>query len=224
LKSEDWHKIIQGGAAFNGLDLDPTHVHCFYRHMREMLQWNRKFNLTAITDPEDIAIKHFLDAVAPADKIPARARILDVGTGAGFPGLPLKVMRPASFLTLIDSSRKKVNFLRHVIRKLELDQVEAVQVRIEELVKDPPADSPFDVIVSRAFTSASALTGLLGPLLADGAVLMLWKGPEIEQEIRDLQKLSSRTGADLVVEVHPYRLGPAAISRNLICVKSNAAN
>jgi 16S rRNA (guanine527-N7)-methyltransferase len=224
LKQEDWQTIIRKGAVSSGLDLDPVHVDGFYRHMHEMLHWNRKFNLTAITDPEDIAVKHFLDAIAPAGKIPAGARILDVGTGAGFPGLPLKVLRPTSFVTLIDSSRKKINFLRHVIRILELDQVEAVQVRIEELVKDLPGQPPYDIIVSRAFTGAAVLTGLLEPLLVNGAVLMLWKGPAIADEIRALQELIPRPGTELAIEVHPYRLGPAAIGRNLICVKSNPRN
>ncbi|MBL0715907.1 MAG: 16S rRNA (guanine(527)-N(7))-methyltransferase RsmG [Desulfosarcina sp.] len=186
--------------------------------MCEMRHWNRRINLTAITNPEDIAIKHFLDAIAPIAAIPEEARIVDIGSGAGFPGLPIKVVRSLSHLTLVDSSRKKTNFLRHVIRQLKLDQVHTVQVRIEDFVCDPPVGEHFDIIVSRAFTDVTALTRMVMPLLKKGGKLMMWKGPHIEKEIRALNALQEILPDALVVKIHQYRLPIINVGRNLISV------
>lgn len=187
--------------------------------MCELRHWNRKINLTAITRPEDIAIKHFLDAIAPAEQIPDAARILDIGSGAGFPGLPLKIIRPSTDLTLIDRSRKKINFLRHVIRQLGLDQAYAFQTRIEDFTAANAGAPAFDVIVSRAFTKAAALTRIVMPLIEKAGVLLLWKGPDIADEIRELEMLPECLEKVLVVNVHAYRLPMTHAARNLISVK-----
>lgn len=216
---DDWSAILKQGGMALGFHLNPSQIRCFYRHMCELRQWNRKINLTAITRPEDMAIKHFLDAIAPAEQIPDEARILDIGSGAGFPGLPLKVMRPSTHLTMIDRSRKKINFLRHVIRQLGLEQAHALQMRIEDFCDANSASPPFDVIVSRAFTKAAALTRVVMPLLEKAGVLLLWKGPDIEAEIRELEMLPQFLEKALVIKVHAYRLPMTHFARNLISVK-----
>ena len=215
----DWQKILQKGAMALGLDLTPAQSRCFYEHMREMRHWNRRINLTAITDPEAIAVKHFLDAIAPADRIPDRIRLLDIGSGAGFPGLPLKVMRPRSQVTLVDSARKRVNFLRHVIRRLALDRVEVYHGRIEAFTENHRRDARFDVIVSRAFTRATDIARTMMPMLQGGATLMLWKGPDVHDEHRDLQMLSASLKAPLAIDVFPYRLPLVNAGRHLITVR-----
>lgn len=216
-----WHKLVLQGAAVLGRPISPSQLLCFHRHMSEMLYWNRKFNLTAITDPEDIAIKHFLDAIAPIDRIPPSGRILDIGTGAGFPGIPIKILRPMDPMTLIDSSRKKVNFLRHLIRQLDLQQVHARQTRIEAFVRELSPATPFEIIVSRAVTRVVALTRLVMPLLRKGAALWLWKGPDIEDEIRAMDEMAEVRQGILRVHVHPYQLPIVDVGRNLIGVEFN---
>ena len=186
--------------------------------MGEMLHWNRKFNLTAITRPEDIVIKHFLDAIAPLDRIPPGGRILDIGTGAGFPGIPIKILRPADPMTLIDSSRKKTNFVRHLIRQLDLAQAQALQARIEAFVAGLSAETHYEIIVSRAVTDAVALTRLVMPLLYKGGALWLWKGPHIEDEIRALEALPEARQGILRTQVHAYHLPLVGTGRNLICI------
>ena len=219
LDHDEWLEIIRQGAAAIGLDLSPFQLGCFYRHMVEMRNWNRRINLTAITNPREIAVKHFLDSIVPSGLVPEKARIVDIGSGAGFPGLPLKVLRPLSHVTLIDSARKRINFLRHVLRQIDLDQVEAIQVRIEELAQNDKARSGFDVIVSRAFTNAAALTRTVMPWLKNGGTLLLWKGPDIESERRDLEMLPEALDKDLIIEIHPYCLPLTGTARNLIAVK-----
>ncbi len=217
---------MRQGAKLLGLEISPTQMRCFHYHMHEMLAWNRKFNLTAITHPEDIAIKHFLDAIAPIDRIPPGGRFLDIGTGAGFPGIPIKIMRPKDAMTLIDSSRKKISFVRHLIRQLDLQRAEARQTRIEEWVRDHAPETDAAVIISRAVTNGAALTRLVMPLLRRGGTLCLWKGPVIEDEIRALQGLPEARRGSLLVQVHPYHLPIMDVGRNLISValKSNGAD
>ncbi len=219
MKYADWQAILQKGALALGLHLTSAQSRCFYEHMREMQHWNRRINLTAITDPEDIAVKHFLDAIAPGDRIPDQIRLLDIGSGAGFPGLPLKVLRPQSQLTLVDSARKKISFLRHVIRRLELIHVEVHHGRIEAFAAGQGADAQFDIIVSRAFARAADLVRMVVPLLHGGTSLLMWKGPDIQDELRELQMLPESLQAPLAIEVFPYRLPLVNAGRHLLAVR-----
>ncbi len=215
---DEWSAIIRQGAEDLGCRLESSQIRVFYRYMHELRFWNRKINLTAITRPEDIAVKHFLDAIAPAERIPDAARILDIGSGAGFPGLPLKIIRPASRLTLIDRSRKKINFLRHVIRHIGIDQAYALQTRIEAFRPSGSA-APFDIIVSRAFAKSAVLVRLALPYIDKAGCLLLWKGPGIEDEIRELKAAPEFRDGRLTVDIHPYRLPMAKGERNFVTVK-----
>ena len=202
-----------------GLSLDASHTQQFYRHMCEMRHWNRKINLTAITDPKDIAIRHFLDAIVAADQIPDQSRLLDVGSGAGFPGLPLKIMRPRCQVTLIDKARKRVNFLRHAVRQLGLEQVEVHHGRIETFTAREAADFHFDFIVSRAYTGAAELAHKVMPLLRRGATLLVWKGPDIRDELHDLRLVCDAREASLAIDISPYKLPRISTSRHLISIR-----
>ena len=224
LQLDEWQAILQGGARTLGLTLDASQVESCYRHMCELRHWNRRVNLTAITEPKEIAIKHFLDALAAADQVKCRMRILDVGSGAGFPGIPLKIIRPSCHVTLIDSARKKINFLRHVGRQLDLDRFVTVHARIEAFAAEAAGDQQFDMIVSRAFTRAADLTRSVMPLLRRSGSLLLWKGPQIDDEIAELRALSADLEEDLAVRVKPYRLPITGFRRHLIAVKLAAQN
>jgi 16S rRNA (guanine527-N7)-methyltransferase len=127
--SDEWSQVIVDGARAFGLDLDSRHTDRFAAHAAELLHWNKTINLTTITDPYEVAVKHFVDSLAPAELISPGANLLDIGSGGGFPGLPLKVVIPSLSITLVDASRKKVNFLKHVIRTLKLKGIEALHIR-----------------------------------------------------------------------------------------------
>jgi 16S rRNA (guanine527-N7)-methyltransferase len=185
--SKEWSDLVIEGAAALDIDLDTGQTRQFAVHAAELVRWNRKINLTAITDPFEIAVKHFLDSLPAARSIPGAASVLDLGSGGGFPGLPLKVLKPCLSITLIDASRKKVSFLKHVIRTLKLDHIEALHIRAEDLAEDPRYRNRFHVIISRAFSSLEFFHRLALPLLIEGGTILALKGSDDVDGIRTLQ-------------------------------------
>ena len=151
--SKEWSDLIIEGAAAFDIDLNHRQTRQFATHAAELVRWNQKINITAITDPFEVAVKHVLDSLPAARFISGDAILLDIGSGGGFPGLPLKVLMPSLSVTLIDASRKKVSFLKHVIRTLKLDNIEALHIRAEDLANDPLYRNRFNVIISRAVSS-----------------------------------------------------------------------
>ncbi|MFC1883090.1 16S rRNA (guanine(527)-N(7))-methyltransferase RsmG [Thermodesulfobacteriota bacterium] len=135
--SSEWSKLIIDGARAFDLDLDRHHTDRFTAYAAELLRWNQTINLTTLTDPCEVAVKHFVDSLAPAKLVSPGATLLDIGSGGGFPGIPLKVVIPTLSITLIDASRKKVTFLKHVIRTLKLEGIEALHIRAQDLAGDP---------------------------------------------------------------------------------------
>ncbi|MFZ1983872.1 MAG: RsmG family class I SAM-dependent methyltransferase, partial [Desulfatitalea sp.] len=127
--SEQWRLLLVQGALEMGLPLASLHLDRMGLHAQALLEWNRTTNLTAITDPMEMAVKHFLDAIGPSIHIPCEGELLDIGTGAGFPGIPLKILRPGQPMMLIDGSRKKITFVKHIIRLLKLEKITATQMR-----------------------------------------------------------------------------------------------
>lgn len=151
------------------------------RYLAELEKWNAAYNLTAVRDPLEMVTRHLLDSLAllPAvQDLPIR-RLLDVGSGAGLPGIPLALARPDWHVTLLDSNGKKARFLRHVVRTLGLDNVEVVEGRVEQ--HDPSA--PYDAIVSRAFSGLSEFLNVTGHLLAPGGHWLAMKGRLDDNEL-----------------------------------------
>jgi 16S rRNA (guanine527-N7)-methyltransferase len=184
--SENWKRLIIDGAEKFGISVDPDQARQFAVHALELLKWNRKINLTAITNPEAVAIKHFLDSIIPLHLLKPDAFLLDIGSGGGFPGMPLKIIMPSLPVTLIDASRKKVSFLNHIIRTLKLEKIEARHVRAQDLALECGIRNCFDVVISRALTSIENLVILAAPLMAEHGKIIILKGPEVQQEVAAL--------------------------------------
>jgi len=184
----EWSNFLIDHAKTIGIDLDCTQIRLFSAHAAELIKWNRTINLTTITDPIEVASHHFLDSLVPARFMPPLAAMLDIGSGGGFPGIPLKVLLPELSVTLIDASRKKVSFLKHVIRTLKLDDIEALHIRAEDLADRPSYINRFDVVVSRALTSLEFFVRLALPLLACGGLIMALKGQVNNVELADLRE------------------------------------
>jgi 16S rRNA (guanine527-N7)-methyltransferase len=185
--STDWSNFLINQARAIDIKLDRTQNRLFSIHASELIKWTQKINLTAITDPLEVASKHFLDSLVPARFIPPKAELLDIGSGGGFPGIPIKVLFPELSVTLIDASRKKVSFLKHAIRTLELDNIEARHTRAEDLAKHSSYISSFNVIISRALSSLDDFVRLALPLLADGGTIIALKGDTNKTELDDLR-------------------------------------
>lgn len=178
--------LIEGAKAF-GIHLDKRAIEIFELYLKELLKWNQKMNLTAIRSEKDIILKHFLDSLSISPYLPKPSSVLDVGSGAGFPGIPLKIIHPTHEMTLIDSVRKKVDFQRHVIRRLGLKGIEAIHGRVQDKAILQRWGGRFDIILSRASSDLRTLLLWSFPLLKGGGSVIAMKS-EIER--RDIQLLT----------------------------------
>lgn len=220
--SPEWEHLLIDGAATLGVKLRPDHTRLFARHAVELLRWNAVTNLTAITQPEGIARNHFLDALAPAPFIAPGSDLLDVGSGGGFPGLPLHMAIEGLRTTLIDAVRKKVSFLRYLLRELALTGIEARHLRVEEL-RAPGTDhrQTYDVITSRAFSAVAPFVRTVWPLVRpDGRVIAL-KGQISASEMDALEavRASGGIGADITIERVGYSIPGLKSERTLVIVR-----
>jgi len=177
-------------------------------------------NLTAITRPEDIARHHFLDSLAPARLIAPGSELLDVGSGGGFPGLPLHVVIDGLRTTLIDASRKKVSFLRHALRAMGLSGIGALHIRIEEIGRNSAALRSYDVITSRAVSALAPLVRAAWPLLRPQGRVIALKGHVSAAEMNALRDTLAgmELGGDILLEPVGYSLPGVKSERTLLIV------
>lgn len=189
------------GALKLGIELQPAQLEQFESYYRELVDWNRRVNLTAITDYEEVQLKHFLDSltVARALKDPADkdVRLIDVGTGAGIPGIPLKILRPEIRLVLLEATAKKARFLDHIIAQLGLDSVEITVGRAEEVAHQPEYRERFGVVLSRGVAGLSALVELTLPFCAVGGRFIAQKKGDIDEEVSQASRAIDRLGGEL---------------------------
>src|SRR6266566_3057839 len=185
-----------------GLQVTERQLDQFLRYQQELLDWNTRINLTAITDPEEVLLRHFLDSLSLLlvyDR--AETRLLDIGTGAGFPGLPLKIVRPQWQITLIEATNKKVLFLRHVIDTLQLDDVVTVHGRAEELAHQRQYRARFDIVTARAVASLPSLLEYCAPFCRTGGFTILPKKGDLEEELAQGKRAARQAGAVLKDDV-----------------------
>ena len=175
-------------AARLSIDLNVKQVERFKAYYDELVAWNESVNLTAVTGREEVQERHFVDSLAvasalPTDVLDGTDKLLDVGTGAGFPGLPLKIVYPRIDLTLLEATAKKTAFLNHVVDNLGLEGVTVVTGRAEEEAHEPEMRERFRAVVSRAVARLNVLTELCLPFCAEGSVMIAQKGANVEEEL-----------------------------------------
>lgn len=195
----------------------------FERYFELLVEWNEKINLTAITEEYDVITKHFLDCLMCFDSkvIADGVSVIDVGTGAGFPGIPLKIANPTLNVTLLDSLAKRLNFLNKVVGELKLDGITTVHARAEDGGRDKNLRRKFDVAVSRAVANLSTLSELCLPFVKVGGYFVSMKGPGAEDEIAAAKNAIKLLGGELQ-EVIPYHIPTTDLNHNLVIIKKIA--
>lgn len=191
--------LIKGSKEL-GIDLGDRDIERFQIYKELLKEWNTKINITAITDDEEIDIKHFLDSLTPnmLNLISGNKKIIDVGTGGGFPGLPLKIIKEDLEVTLLDSLNKRIIFLNEVIEKLELKDIKAIHGRAEELGRTKEYREVYDICISRAVASLNTLCEYCMPFVKVGGYFISMKGPDIEEELEESKKAIQVLGGKLV--------------------------
>ena len=187
----------------------------FDRYYELLVFWNERFNLTAITEKDEVEVKHFIDSLSSVDLISENASLLDIGSGAGFPSLPLKIVRPDITLTMVDSVNKKVGFLNEVVKRLNLEGAEAIHSRAEDLDKD----KKYDFVVSRAVASLSTLLEYCLPFVKEGGYLIAYKSEKTDEEILESKNTLTILGGAIDKVVDKSHNG---LNRKLIVVKKIA--
>jgi 16S rRNA (guanine527-N7)-methyltransferase len=169
------------------LDLSDEMLRAFDLYTAQLIEWNQRFNLTSITDPEEIQIKHFLDSLSllTLPNLPEKAQVIDVGTGAGLPGIVLKIVHPRWRVTLIDATAKKIKFLNHVIKTLGFDHTTAQQIRAEDAGQNKRYREQYDLVVARAVARLPTLVEYLLPLCRMGGLCVAMKGDTAQTEMED---------------------------------------
>ena len=190
----------------------------FEKYKDLLLEWNEKINLTAITDEDDIILKHFIDSMTILKHIDNNSSIVDVGTGAGFPGVPVKIANPSLNVTLVDSLNKRLLFLGDVINQLNLKQIKTVHSRAEEFGQNKLYREKFDVATSRAVANLSVLVEYLLPLVKIGGKCICMKGSEIEEELKNSKEAIKILGGQIET-VEEFTLPERDIKRSIIIIK-----
>jgi 16S rRNA (guanine527-N7)-methyltransferase len=221
-------ELLQAGCQELGIELTSEQVKQFQIYYEELVDWNQRMNLTGITDYEEVQKKHFLDSLVGLPVIaeewgqsvpPNRSvRVIDVGTGAGLPGIPLKIVCSDFQLTLLDGTGKKIRFLKHVVARLNLSGVEVVQGRAEEVGRQEAFRERFDLVLARAVAPLSTLAEYLLPLARLDGYVMAYKGPGAGEEFMEARKAIATLGGE-TVRFAPVQVPFLAEERRILLIK-----
>lgn len=218
---------LLNGARALGVDLTPEQLSAFEIYYRELRAWNARANLTAIVERDQVMVKHFLDSLSIVPVLrqtfsaaPGSQSLIDIGSGAGFPGLPLKIVFPEIHVTLLEATRKKVAFLEHIIAQLQL-QVTAIHARAEDLAHDPVHREKYDAAVARAVADLAALLEYALPFVRVGGIFVAQKGIQVDDEIHRAARALETLGGRIreIVSVQLPELEP----RHLVVVEKITA-
>ena len=209
-----------------GISLNQKQIEQFELYYKLLVSWNEKMNLTAITDREEVYVKHFLDSLSFVKTNPSTEdfRLIDIGTGAGFPGIPLKILYPKAHITLMDSLAKRVTFLNEVIEELSLNEegsIEAVHSRAEDLAKDKEYREQFDYAVSRAVANLSTLSEYCLPFVKVGGVFVSYKSEKATEEVKDAKKAVFLLGGSFGEEIS-FILPGSDLKRTLVMIEKKS--
>ena len=204
-------KLLKEGLSELGLIPAEEQINAFITYLSELKKWNKAYNLTGLRKDEDIVIKHFLDSLLYLEAIPTgKRRVADIGSGAGFPGIPMKIIRPEIELYLIEPTGKKCIFLRNIIRKLNLEKIEVIEKRLEEVNINRDLTSPVDIAVTRALFTIQEFIKKASHIVKQDGILILNKGPKVREELKMISNVKH--------EILTIKLPLADITRHIVTV------
>ncbi len=211
--------LLKGVRDLN-IDLSQVQIEKFIKYKELLKEWNEKINITAITEDDEIDIKHFLDSLTPVTTklFENNIKVIDIGTGGGFPGLPLKIYNEGLKVTLLDSLNKRIVFLNEVIKALELSDIEAVHGRAEELGRKAEYREKYDISISRAVASLNTLSEYCIPFVKVGGYFISMKGPDVEEELKEAEKGIKLLGGR-IVKVEAIKIPQSDIIHSLIIIE-----
>jgi 16S rRNA (guanine527-N7)-methyltransferase len=212
------HTLSEGAAAV-GVPLGKAELDLFALYHRELLLWNRRINLISERTSQEIVIRHFVDSLTAAPWIERpEGLLIDIGSGGGFPGIPLRIALPGLKLTLVESSRKKTSFLAHIVRTLGLDNVAIIRERIDTLIGEAACAGAFDTVISRAVFKLPELLRMASFFLKPEGLLIALKGPDPQAEMEEAKTVLNAAGMILATS-RDSRLPGTNISRKIVIYK-----
>lgn len=201
-----------------GIEINQLQVEQFATYFHELIEWNNKFNLTSITEPKEVVIKHFLDSVLPVKHFKNYSTLLDIGSGAGFPAIPLKILLPEINMVLVDSLNKRIEFLKHIKNVLKFDKFECIHSRAEDVAKQPNLREKFDVCVARAVAGMNTLAELTLPMVRLGGDVVAYKGDNASNELANATNAISKCGGKYYT-TYNYTLPEDYGTRNILVIR-----
>ena len=197
-------------------DLNDEQIEEFKKYLELLIEWNKKINLTSITEENEVITKHFADSLSIQKYIKDNSKVIDVGTGAGFPGIPLKISNSSLEITLLDSLNKRINFLNTIIQELHIEKIKTIHGRAEDFGHNLDYREKFDYAVCRAVAKLNVLAEYMLPYLKIGGTFICMKGPNIEEEIEIAQKALKILGGK-IEKIESFEL--EGNQRNIIIIK-----
>ena len=217
MNKEEFIKKLDENITKMNINLSNSELEKFYKYKELLIEWNSKINLTAIVDDIDIINKHFVDSII-INKYVNKEKVIDIGTGAGFPGIPLKIINDKLEVTLLDSLNKRVNFLNIVINELNLNNIEAIHGRAEEVFKNKKYREMYDIATSRAVAQLNVLVEYMLPAVKVGGTCICMKGNNIKEELDKSSEAIKVLGGKLE-KVEEFVIPNTDYKRNIIIIK-----
>lgn len=214
---EEFKKEFLDKAEKNGIEIKNRQIENFYKYMIGVIEWNKKINVTSITDEKMFIVKHFIDSLTVNKYLDGKESIIDIGTGAGFPGIPLKIVNEDKKFVLVDSINKKLNVIRDINEDLKLNKLEIIHSRAEDLANKSDYREKFDIATTRAVSSLPTILEYMLPFVKIGGLAICMKGPNYEEELSDGSRAIEVLGG-ILEQIENINI-ENELERNLIIIK-----